>query len=275
VILEQRDPVVGIAFSPDDTLLATSGGQYGEYGEVKLWDVSSGKLLCTLSGHTDQVWGITFSPDGDLLASGGLDGTIRLWDVSARRERQTLTPGAQVGDSFLVASTAFSPDGRQLAIGGGHWTHGEIKVYDGANFRQVVALDGGDELNWPVVFSPDGKYLAAGDSAGVLRVWDTTYEHPPLVLTSSAGGGLAFSDDGQTLASAGQAKTVSLWDVPSGQQIGTLPVPHWTTSLAFTPDGNALVAADSSGIVTIWRTPSANTAIPLTESFEINGHSSK
>ncbi|MFQ3612240.1 MAG: NB-ARC domain-containing protein [Cyanobacteriota bacterium] len=71
---------MGIAFSPDGSLMATSG--YG--GLVKLWNVDSGKCLQELSGHdSDLIFSVAFSPDGRFLASGCTDHTVRLWDVSS------------------------------------------------------------------------------------------------------------------------------------------------------------------------------------------------
>ena len=46
-----------------------------------LWDVATGQLVTTLTGHTGVVNSVTFSPDGDTLASGSRDGTAILWDL--------------------------------------------------------------------------------------------------------------------------------------------------------------------------------------------------
>lgn len=62
-------------FSPDGKILAGCGR------EVYLWDVKTGKLIDTLTGHINQVYTIAFSPDGKTLASGGWDSTIIIWEI--------------------------------------------------------------------------------------------------------------------------------------------------------------------------------------------------
>jgi WD40 repeat protein len=57
---------------------------------VRLWEVSSGRPLATLSGHTGGVDGVALSADGQLLASGGLDGTVKLWEVKSGACLRTL-----------------------------------------------------------------------------------------------------------------------------------------------------------------------------------------
>ena len=53
---------------------------------------------------------MAFSPDGKTLASGGVDDSIKLWDVATGKNTATLK-----GHAFSVA---FSPDGKTLASGG-------------------------------------------------------------------------------------------------------------------------------------------------------------
>jgi WD40 repeat protein len=80
---------------------------------IKLWRVSDGSLVRTLTEHTDWVSSVAFSPDGQVLVSGSGDRTIKLWRVSDGSLVRTLT-----GYIFSGYSIAFSPDGQNLASGG-------------------------------------------------------------------------------------------------------------------------------------------------------------
>ncbi|MDE0322664.1 MAG: WD40 repeat domain-containing protein [Candidatus Poribacteria bacterium] len=72
-----------LAFSPCSRYLAS--GAWWQEGQkrvsIRLWEIATGGNIHTFWGHPTDVQDLTFSPDGALLASGGLDGTILLWDM--------------------------------------------------------------------------------------------------------------------------------------------------------------------------------------------------
>jgi WD40 repeat protein len=65
---------------------------------------------------------VALSRDASRLASGGVDGTVRLWDVSGRTSLGTLE-----GHTGVVWSVALSGDGQLLASGG---DDGIVRLWD-------------------------------------------------------------------------------------------------------------------------------------------------
>src|SRR5204863_214627 len=83
----------GLAFSPDGLLLATAGNWESA---AQLWEVSTGRLAHTLSGHEERRhWAefrpVAFSPDGQFLAAGGKDNAVVLWEVCSGKAVRALT----------------------------------------------------------------------------------------------------------------------------------------------------------------------------------------
>ena len=233
-VLEPKQSVYRITFSPDGSTLASGG--WGK--NVRLWDVASGQLKAVLTGHLHNATDVAFSPDGSILASGSLDKTVRLWDVASEEQKFILT-----GHTDRVESVAFSPDGSTLASTG--WGDQTIRLWDVASGELQTILIGHTDDVFSATFNPDGSTLA---SAGIstVHLWDVASGEPQATLKlggQSWSRSVAFSPDGSTLASAGTS-TLHLWDMTSGQ-LKAMPTGHAVgiESIAFSPDGSTLASA--------------------------------
>ncbi len=54
---------------------------FSDSAVVHLWNLATGDLVATFTGHTSEITGVTFSPDGHQIAASSLDGTILIWNV--------------------------------------------------------------------------------------------------------------------------------------------------------------------------------------------------
>ena len=199
--------------------------------------------IAILEGHTAWLHSVSFSPDGSTLASGGVDRTVKLWDVATQQDIATLPHGAR------VTSVAFSADGMLLASGA---VDGTVTIWDVTMRQDVSTLLHGDQVT-SVAFSRDGAPLASGSRDGTVKLWDVTTQQDIGTLPHEAGiTSVAFSRDGMLLASGGQDKTVKLWDVTTQQDIGSLEGHRIRVySVSFSPVQRTL--ASTGGItVMLW-----------------------
>lgn len=239
--------VIGITYSPDDTLLATSSSDH----TAKIWDRSTGKNVSTLTGHTAQVFEIDFHPEGDLIATSSEDGTVKVWEVNSGQmiESIPLEP-VIIEDDFgehglWVEAVAFSPDGRLLAAGN---YRGTVKIWE-FDSREELRSFQLPEFN-SLAFSPDGNQLATahGFDTGTITIWDM---HRGSELTIMEHGfeisQLAFSPDGTLLASAGSDGAVVLWDAAGGEQLQRKELGGELNSVIFDPSGGRMAVGHPNG----------------------------
>ena len=108
---------------------------------------------------------------------------------------------------------------------------------------------------WSVAFSPDGQYLATGDTKGDIllrRVADGQ------IIRSFKGHNswvvsLAFSPDGNILASGSCDCTAKLWDINFGQCLYSLEEHEQEVwSVAFSPDGGTLASGCDDNKARLW-----------------------
>jgi WD40 repeat protein len=149
--------VEDIHFSPDGQLLASGCAD----GVARIWQATSGQLVCELYGHTRPITSVAFDKSGQFFATGSADHTINLRNVSNWHEVRQIA-----GRAHMVFDVAFSPDGRWLVSGGGSVVH----VWDVERGKEIHRLPHPCSI-YAVAFSPDGKLLATACHDGIVRLW--------------------------------------------------------------------------------------------------------
>ena len=144
----------------------------------------------------------------------------------------------------LVMSTAFSPDGKLLAVAG----YREILLHE-YNGKLLARLPGTTMRIHSIAFSPDGKTLAAvgGDPAvrGELLIWDVASRklRADVVASDDTFFGVSFSPDGTKIAFAGADKSIRLYDAATGKEIRKMDHHEdWVFGTVFGVDGKRLVS---------------------------------
>jgi WD40 repeat protein/tRNA A-37 threonylcarbamoyl transferase component Bud32 len=247
VLHGHKAEVTSVAYSADGAEIVSASRD----GTVRIWDAHAAESGNVLRGHTSFVYRVAFHPDGERVASSAWDGTVRLWEASTGRQTALLSHG----DEKIVGSVAFDPTGRLLASR----TRTAVRIWN---------IETGAELrrwNFPlssyrdtqVVFSPDGRFLAAGCETGVVRLWNVDDGREVATLRGHRDDirDLAFSPDGQRLASAGEVgdRTIRIWDLSTLNSIQVLEG-HTDAvyALAFSTDGRWLASGSMDGTVRLW-----------------------
>ena len=262
VLPRHRDDVHSARFSKDGEQLVSASSD----GSLHVWDVETGlyQQSLVLGAHTDSVSVLAFSEDSKYLASGDrFTERIRVWNVENATQHAILTPGQ--GDILNPLRELTVSQGIKKLAGSG--LQGTIQVWDAATLEELSIVPTGRMLRLlPLVFSPDGKFLAGQGGKNLISnkivLWQTDFGDHLFTLEghTRAVREYIFSPDSNILASGGEDAAIILWDVKTGNQLANL-TGHTKSirALTFSPDGKTL-ASGATDELRLW---DVNTGTPI------------
>ena len=241
--------VYSVAYSPDGhTALCAC-----DDGVIRLWDLTTGNELRSLTGHTSAAHKVKFSPDGRLALSTG-DTTIRLWEVGTGKELHSL-------EKLWDKAIAFSPDGRTALCS----TVDVFSLFELPTFRELRAftshtgfrnyLDGHREAITSLTFSPDGRTAVSGCMDHTIRLYQVASGKALGALLGHSGAikSVAFSPDSRTILSSSEDTTLKLWDFATGKELRTF-TGHSARVFAgdVSPDGHTILSGSENRTLKLW-----------------------
>jgi WD40 repeat protein len=226
-----------VIFSADGTKLLTASGDT----EFTVWDVAQGVKLAGVTVSEPKGGGrapfrdcLAVTRDLSLAVQAIGGGRIRVIDLVSGQERWT----AQAADEDVTALT-FSPDGKNVASGAGY-VESAARLWDVADGRELIRLEGHRTYVRSLVFWPDGETLASASGDQTIHLWDVSNLDSLVAPHSSAE---SKSDD-PLRRHASRPRVAEL--KPSA----TLRGHHLEVwSLALSPDNSTLVSGSKDGSV--------------------------
>ncbi|XP_058453259.1 protein groucho isoform X3 [Malaya genurostris] len=150
-----------LAISPDSKVCFSCCSD----GNIAVWDLHNQTLVRQFQGHTDGASCIDISPDGVRLWTGGLDNTVRSWDLREGRQLQ------QHDFSSQIFSLGYCPTGEWLAVG---MENSHVEVLH-ATKQDKYQLHLHESCVLSLRFAACGKWFVSTGKDNLLNAWRTPY----------------------------------------------------------------------------------------------------
>ncbi len=212
------DRVNALRFSPDSQRLATGGGEPTRGGEIKIWQIATGKQVQDFKNvHSDTVLGLDFSPDGKFLASSGADKWVKVTDLVNGKIAKSFE-----GHTHHVLGVSWKRDGRTLASCG---ADNVIKVWDFVTGERKKTIEGFSKEVTSISYVSDSDQTLATSGDNQVRLVRDTGDN----VRSYAGGtdfmaAAAATPDGKIVVAGGLDSVLRVWK-GTGESLTTFAPP--------------------------------------------------
>uniref|UniRef100_A0A8C9WAX8 Groucho/TLE N-terminal Q-rich domain-containing protein n=1 Tax=Scleropages formosus TaxID=113540 RepID=A0A8C9WAX8_SCLFO len=150
-----------LAISPDSKVCFSCCSD----GNIAVWDLHNQTLVRQFQGHTDGASCIDISNDGTKLWTGGLDNTVRSWDLREGRQLQ------QHDFTSQIFSLGYCPTGEWLAVG---MESSNVEVLH-VNKPDKYQLHLHESCVLSLQFAYCGKWFVSTGKDNLLNAWRTPY----------------------------------------------------------------------------------------------------
>ncbi len=232
---------ITLALDPSGERVATASGG----GTVSIRYTETGEQDVILAPH--QVSAIAFSPDGSRLLTGGMDGSILLWDLADRN-----SPLARLdGHTGVVTDLRFAAAGTVLSASR------YPALSSAASFEIAARYTDPDRTlrRWDVSGAAGGGPIQPAETLPLPGP-----DLPPTDQAVSMGldpalmGGALSPDFGWlAMIDPDEGRAITLYDIASGEAIAVLDTHEArVAALAWSPDGTRLASGDQNGLIVQW-----------------------
>uniref|UniRef100_A0A3P9C5K6 Transducin-like enhancer protein 4 n=1 Tax=Maylandia zebra TaxID=106582 RepID=A0A3P9C5K6_9CICH len=150
-----------LAISPDSKVCFSCCSD----GNIAVWDLNNQTLVRQFQGHTDGASCIDISNDGTKLWTGGLDNTVRSWDLREGRQLQ------QHDFTSQIFSLGYCPTGEWLAVG---MENSNVEVLH-VTKPDKYQLHLHESCVLSLRFAHCGKWFVSTGKDNLLNAWRTPY----------------------------------------------------------------------------------------------------
>lgn len=202
------DRIAALDFSPDGRLLAIGSGPPSRFGDLKILEVATGKVVRDFGEvHSDTILGVRFSPDSKQLATAAADKLCRLFDVESGQMARAFE-----GHTHHVLGVAWRDSGESLATAS---ADGSIKLWRVETGEQLRTISGFSKEVSGIAFVGDTPELISASTDGIVRLHnaDDGKQVRDFRGASEALYGLSLSADRSEVSASGQAGDVWTWRI--------------------------------------------------------------
>ncbi|MEL7142416.1 MAG: caspase family protein [Cyanobacteria bacterium J06573_11] len=214
-------------------------------GRVRLWSLTGGELLQSLSAHDGYANAVAFNNDESIVISGGADGMVKLWQTKTGEMESEWR--AHDGE---ISAIAWHPTRPIIASAS---FDGSLKIWDDAGRLKHMLMGHTADIS-ALAFSPNGQHVVSASQDNTLKVWQLSDGALRHTLTGHSSGvtDVAFAPDGQTIFSIGGE--LKLWNSRTGEVVNTLEsaVTGAADSFELSEKGTQLVGSSLNDGLQLW-----------------------